>query len=112
MFQGTITMPGTVAATSISHIIDIEEEFGSSATTAASLGSSTIPLGYYYGYESPAENVKLFKIVTSRLAHAVKCRVAADAESRVSGYIVDTAGLIDQVGYDLIQHAVEEFSSK
>lgn len=103
-------MPGTVTATCISHIIDIEEGFGSSATTAASLGSSMLPLAYYYGHESPSENVKLYKLTVSRLAYAVKSRLTADEESRPSGCIIDTAGLIDQVGYDLIQHTVYEFS--
>ncbi|KAG0189240.1 Cleavage polyadenylation factor subunit clp1 [Apophysomyces sp. BC1034] len=108
--EGSITMPGTVTATTISHIIDIEEGFGSSATTAASMGSTTMPLAYYYGYESPVENVKLYKLIVSRLAHAVKCRLAADEDSRKGGYIIDTSGLIDHVGYDLIQHAIEEFA--
>ena len=71
-----------------------------------------MPLAYYYGYENPAENVNLFKLVTSRLAHTVKCRLAADDESRTSGCIIDTAGLIDSIGYDLIQHAINEFDGK
>ncbi|KAJ8658141.1 hypothetical protein O0I10_006148 [Lichtheimia ornata] len=108
--EGTITMPGTVTATTISNPIDVEEGFGSSATTAASLGSSMMPLAYYYGYENPGENVKLFKMEISRLAHTVKCRMASDSESRTSGFVIDTAGLIDHVGYDLIQHAIEQFS--
>lgn len=110
--EGTITMPGTVTATTISNPIDVEEGFGSSATTAASLGSSMMPLAYYYGYENPSENVKLFKMEISRLAHTVKCRLATDSESRTSGFVIDTAGLIDHVGYDLIQHAIEQFSGK
>ncbi|KAI8381040.1 Pre-mRNA cleavage complex II protein Clp1-domain-containing protein [Radiomyces spectabilis] len=108
--EGSITMPGTVTATTMNNIIDVEEGFGSSATTAASMGSTTMPLAYYYGYENPSESVKLYKLVVSRLAHSVKCRIAADEESRTSGLIIDTAGLIDQVGYELIQHAIQEFS--
>jgi polyribonucleotide 5'-hydroxyl-kinase len=110
--EGSITMPGTITATCISNIIDIEEGFGSSATTAASMGSSTMPLAYYYGFESPDENVKLYKLITSKLAAAVKSRMAVDDECRRSGFIIDTSGLIDHVGYDIIQHVIEEFSSK
>lgn len=110
--KGSITMPGTVTATCISNIIDVEEGFGSSATTAASMGSSTMPLAYYYGFESPAENVKLYKLVCSQLAEATKSRMAVDEECRNSGFIIDTAGLIDHVGYDIIQHVIEEFNSK
>ena len=110
--EGSITVPGTVTATCISNIIDVEEGFGSSATTAASMGSSTMPLAYYYGYENPSENVKFYKLVTTQLAEAVKSRMAADEECRNSGFIIDTAGLIDQVGYDIIQHIIEDFKGK
>ncbi|CAO3627356.1 unnamed protein product [Cunninghamella blakesleeana] len=108
--EGSITVPGAVTATAINHIIDIEEGFGSSATTAASMGSSTMPLAYYYGYESPNENPKMYKLVVSRLAHTINNRLAADPESRTSGIIIDSSGLIDNVGYELIQHAIEAFS--
>ncbi|KAI8372301.1 Pre-mRNA cleavage complex II protein Clp1-domain-containing protein [Choanephora cucurbitarum] len=107
--EGSITMPGAVTATSINNIIDVEEGFGSSATTAASMGSSTMPLAYYYGFEHPDENVKLYKMVTSQLSEAIKQRMTIDEECRTSGFIVDTAGLIDQVGYDIIQHVIEDF---
>jgi polyribonucleotide 5'-hydroxyl-kinase len=110
--KGAITMPGTVTATCISNIIDVEEGFGSSATTAASMGSSTMPLAYYYGFENPSENVKLYKLVSSQLAKAIRNRMTVDDECRTSGFIIDTAGLIDQVGYDIIQHVIEEFSGK
>ncbi|KAI9473421.1 MAG: Pre-mRNA cleavage complex II protein Clp1-domain-containing protein [Benjaminiella poitrasii] len=108
--EGSITMPGTVTATCISNIMDVEEGFGSSATTAASMGSSTMPLAYYYGFENPDENVKLYKLITSRLSDAVKRRMVVDEACRTSGFIIDTAGLIDQVGYEIIQHVIEEFS--
>ncbi|KAI8076436.1 Pre-mRNA cleavage complex II protein Clp1-domain-containing protein [Gilbertella persicaria] len=108
--EGSITMPGTVTATCINNIIDVEEGFGSSATTAASMGSSTMPLAYYYGFENPDENVKLYKMVTTQLSEAIKQRIAVDEECRTSGFIIDTAGLIDHVGYDIIQHVIEEFS--
>ncbi|KAI8647042.1 Pre-mRNA cleavage complex II protein Clp1-domain-containing protein [Parasitella parasitica] len=108
--EGSITMPGTVTATCISSNIDVEEGFGSSATTAASMGSSTMPLAYYYGFENPSENVKLYKLVTSCLSEAIRSRMAVDEECRNSGFIIDTAGLVDQVGYDIIKHVVENFS--
>lgn len=105
-------MPGTMTATSISHIIDVEEGFGSTATTAASMGSTTMPLAYYYGYQNPAENLQLYKLLTSKLAQGVKARSAIDDETRLGGQIIDTTGLIDNVGYDIIQHAIDQFSGK
>jgi polyribonucleotide 5'-hydroxyl-kinase len=105
-------MPGTITATSISHIIDVEEGFGSTATTGASMGSTIMPLAYYYGYQNPAENVQLYKLLVSKLAQGVKARSAIDDETRIGGQIIDTTGLIDQVGYDIIRHAIEQFSGR
>jgi len=107
--EGTITMPGTLSATSITHIIDVEEGFGSSATTAPSMGSTTLPLVYYYGYADSGENLKLFKMLTSQLAKVVKARIDEDANARVSGLVIDTNGLTDNTGYEIIQHCVELF---
>lgn len=84
--QGSITMPGTLTATSLSHIIDVEEGFGSSATTAGSMGSSTMPLVYYYGYPQPSENVKLYKILMSRMAIAMNGRCAGDEEGELRSF--------------------------
>ncbi|ORX44933.1 Clp1-domain-containing protein [Hesseltinella vesiculosa] len=107
--EGAITMPGAVTATTINHLLDVEEGFGSSATTAA-IGSVAVPLAYYYGYESPADNVKYYKLVTEKLASTIQRRLAADDESRISGSIIDTFGLVDHVGYEVTQHLVDVFA--
>ncbi|CAG8481284.1 8585_t:CDS:10 [Cetraspora pellucida] len=104
--DGSITMPGTLTATPINQIIDVEEGFGSSATTSPSLGSSMLPIVYYYGYSDPGENVKLYKVLTAKLAQSVKRRIAEDEDARISGMMIDTSGLIDSTGYEIIQHCV------
>ena len=71
-----------------------------------------MPLAYYYGYQNPAENLQLYKLLTSKLAQGVKARSAIDDETRLGGQIIDTTGLIDNVGYDIIQHAIDQFSGK
>ncbi|CAG8738438.1 22973_t:CDS:2, partial [Racocetra persica] len=106
---GSITMPGTLTATPINQIIDVEEGFGSSATTSPSLGSSLLPIVYYYGYSDPGENVKLYKVLTTKLAQSVKRRIAEDEDARISGMVIDTSGLIDNTGYEIIQHCVDIF---
>ncbi|CAG8574179.1 28600_t:CDS:10, partial [Dentiscutata erythropus] len=105
--DGSITMPGTLTATPINQIIDVEEGFGSSATTSPSLGSSMLPIVYYYGYPDPGENVKLYKVLTAKLAQSVKRRIAEDDDARISGMVIDTSGLIDSTGYEIIQHCVD-----
>ncbi|CAG8470741.1 5289_t:CDS:10 [Acaulospora colombiana] len=90
--EGSITMPGTLTTTVINQIIDVEEGFGSSTTTSPSLGSSMIPVAYYYGYSDPGENVKLYKVLTAKLAQTVKHRAANDEDAKVSGMVIDTSG--------------------
>ncbi|KAF0429404.1 Clp1-domain-containing protein [Gigaspora margarita] len=107
--EGSITMPGTLTATPINQIIDVEEGFGSSATTSPSLGSSMLPIVYYYGYPDPGENVKLYKVLTAKLAQSAKRRIAEEDDSRISGMMIDTSGLIDSTGYEIIQHCVDVF---
>jgi polyribonucleotide 5'-hydroxyl-kinase len=71
-------MPGTLTATPINHIIDVEEGFGSSATTAPSFSSSYMPMVFYYGSPDPSENVKLYKVLTKKLADNVSRRLIED----------------------------------
>ncbi|KAG9301273.1 hypothetical protein G9A89_012656 [Geosiphon pyriformis] len=108
--EGTITMPGSLTATPINQILDVEEGFGSSATTAPSMGSSTMPIVYYYGYAEPSENVKLYKVLSARLGRAIENRLQQDEDARISGLVIDTGGLIDNIGYEIIQHCIEVFS--
>ncbi|RHZ59936.1 hypothetical protein Glove_360g62 [Diversispora epigaea] len=107
--EGSVTMPGTLTATPINQIIDVEEGFGSSTTTLPFLGSSMIPITYYYGYSDPGENVKLYKMLTAKLANTVKLRITNDKDAKTSGMVIDTSGLIDNTGYEIIQHCVDCF---
>ncbi|CAG8442612.1 2336_t:CDS:10 [Diversispora eburnea] len=110
--EGSVTMPGTLTATPINQIIDVEEGFGSSTTTLPFLGSSMIPITYYYGYSDPGENVKLYKMLTAKLANTVKLRIANDKDAKTSGIVIDTSGLIDNIGYEIIQHCVDCFEER
>ncbi|ORX91606.1 Clp1-domain-containing protein, partial [Basidiobolus meristosporus CBS 931.73] len=108
--EGSITMPGTLSATSINQMIDAEEGFGYSAANVPGMGTFTMPLVYYYGYSSPAENPKLFNLLVNQMADTVRARVKEDNDARASGIIIDTNGLINNVGHDIIQNAINAFS--
>ncbi|KAK9765881.1 Cleavage polyadenylation factor subunit clp1 [Basidiobolus ranarum] len=108
--EGSITMPGTISATSINQMIDAEEGFGYSATNVPGMGTFTMPLVYYYGYSNPAENPKLYNLLVNQLADTVKARIKEDSDARASGIIIDTNGLINNVGHDVIQNAINAFS--
>ncbi|KAG0049992.1 hypothetical protein BGZ83_005199 [Gryganskiella cystojenkinii] len=108
--EGSITMPGCLTATPLTEMIDVEEGFGSSATSAPTAGSAVMPLAYYYGFPSPKDNVKLYNVLLNRLAQSVKRRLEEDEAAKKSGIIIDTNGLIDSTGYEIIAQCINAFS--
>ncbi|KAF9941838.1 hypothetical protein BGZ67_003928 [Mortierella alpina] len=108
--EGSITMPGCLTATPLTEMIDVEEGFGSSATSAPTAGSAVMPLAYYYGFPSPKDNSKLYNLLLSRLAQSVNRRLEEDEAARTSGIVIDTNGLIDATGYELIANCIQAFS--
>ncbi|KAH8154848.1 uncharacterized protein LAJ45_01379 [Morchella importuna] len=105
--EGMLSLPGTLSATSFSTIMDVEEHFGSSPTSGPSPVPVKLPLVYYYGLASPEANAPLYRALVSRMALAVSSRLSEEDGSRVSGCIIDTSGI---ASYDVISHAVSEFS--
>lgn len=112
--EAMLSIPGTLTATPFASIIDVEQGWGSSPTSTSSPVPVKLPLCYYYGLESPEDNTKLYRPIISRLALAVTSRLADDPDSKQTGMIIDTPGIISQgkEGYELISHIVSEFSGK
>lgn len=112
--EGLLSTPGTVTATVMSSILDVEEGWGSSPTSGPSPVPVKLPLVYHYGLPSPEDNPKLYKPVVTRLALATTSRMADDPSVRAAGLIIDTPGVVSQgkSGYDLLSHIVSEFSGK
>ncbi|GJJ71306.1 polyribonucleotide 5'-hydroxyl-kinase [Entomortierella parvispora] len=108
--EGSITMPGCLTATPLTEMIDVEEGFGSSATSAPTAGSAVMPLAYYYGFPSPKDNTKLYNVLLARLAKSVKRRLDEDEAAKKSGIVIDTNGLIDATGYEIIANCIKEFA--
>jgi polyribonucleotide 5'-hydroxyl-kinase len=107
-----MSVPGTLTATAIASILDVEEGWGSSPTSGPSPVPVKLPLCYYYGLPSPEDNPKLFKPLITRLALAATSRLEEDSDVKETGLIIDTPGVISQGkgGYELISHIVSEFS--
>ncbi|KAK9370265.1 Pre-mRNA cleavage complex II protein Clp1-domain-containing protein [Lipomyces kononenkoae] len=111
--EGMLSLPGTISAASFSTMMDVEEEesWGSSATTGPMHVPPKNPTVYYFGSDSPTDNVRFYKSLVSRLSIAISSRLAIDHRARISGNIIDAAGIIDQkVGYDLIDSIVADLS--
>jgi polyribonucleotide 5'-hydroxyl-kinase len=79
-------VPGTLTATSISSTLDVEEGYGSSAIHGQSQIPTKTPLVYYYGHQSPIENLALYRKYMSRLALAVTAKMDDDTPGIVSIY--------------------------
>ncbi|OBT57550.1 hypothetical protein VE04_02967 [Pseudogymnoascus sp. 24MN13] len=110
--EGMLSIPGSLTATAMSSVIDVEEGWGSSPTSGPSSVPVKLPLVYFYGLKSPEDEPKLYKPVCTRLALAVTERLADDEAVKKSGVIIDTPGVISQGknGYDLISHIASEFT--
>lgn len=67
------------------------------------------PLIFYYGYASPSDNAEFYKICVENLANAVNQRMNNDAEVNASGFVLNTCGWVEGLGYRLLEHAIQVF---
>ncbi|XP_050224930.1 protein CLP1 homolog [Mercurialis annua] len=98
--QGSITIPGSIAATPIELPIDPVEGI-----------PLEMPLVYFYGHTTPSQNVELYKALVKELAQILERQFTGNAESRAAGMVINTMGWIEGVGYELILQAIETFSA-
>ncbi|RAL14043.1 cleavage polyadenylation factor subunit CLP1 [Aspergillus homomorphus CBS 101889] len=112
--EGMLSVPGTLTATAFRTMIDIEEGWGSSPMSGPSAVPVKLPLVYFYPMPNPLEaEGSVYKGIVSRLALSVMGRMAEDEDSRETGIIVDTPGILSQSkagNVELIKHIVTEFA--
>ncbi|KAH3756235.1 pre-mRNA cleavage complex subunit [Pelomyxa schiedti] len=100
--QGSITVPGVVAA------VGVEKPPHPSEGLSGS-GCSTPPIAYYYGNLSSEKNPVLYKQCVTNLARAVDEKFKADPIVRHSGIIVNTCGWIDDEGEAILFQDFDTF---
>ncbi len=72
--QGSITVPGCIAATPVEGPIDVEEGM-----------PIDLPLVFYYGHQTPTENPELYRAIVERMSNILDKRVSeASAEAGVA----------------------------
>uniref|UniRef100_A0A7N0U8H8 Protein CLP1 homolog n=2 Tax=Kalanchoe fedtschenkoi TaxID=63787 RepID=A0A7N0U8H8_KALFE len=98
--QGSITIPGCIAATPVEMPIDPVEGV-----------PMDMPLVYFYGHATPSVNVELYKVLVTELAQVVEKQLAGNAESRASGMVINTMGWVEGVGYELLLQAIDTFNA-
>ena len=98
--QGSITVPGCIAATPIELPVDIEEGY-----------TVEMPLVFFYGHASASDNPELYNFLVDRLAAVLEKRAESNPKASASGLIINTMGWVDGLGYELASHAISSMKS-
>ncbi|CAN8260441.1 unnamed protein product [Cochlearia groenlandica] len=98
--QGSITIPGSIAASPIELPLDPVEGF-----------PLDMALVYYYGHTTPASNVELYKTLVKELSQVLERQFSGSPESRAAGMVINTMGWIEGIGYELLLHAIDTFNA-
>ena len=85
--QGGIAAPGSIAATPVEAPVDVEEGL-----------PVEVPLVYFYGHVSPADNPELYKFLVERLAALLDKRAEARPISH-SGSVPSCGQLSNEVWF-------------
>jgi len=93
--QGQIAIPGVMAIAEVTEPVDILEEFN----------TSSAPIAFYYGHTTPSNNVKHYRMIVEHMAQVIKMKSAVRPEFASGGFIVNTCGWVEKLGYDLLKHA-------
>ncbi|BBN14284.1 polyribonucleotide 5'-hydroxyl-kinase [Marchantia polymorpha subsp. ruderalis] len=98
--QGSITIPGTIAATPIEMPVDPIEGV-----------PLEVPLVYFYGHTTPSVNTDLYRALVKELARTLELQFAANADARAAGMVINTMGWVEGIGYELLLHAINTFNA-
>lgn len=100
-------MPGCLAAIPLRNQLDVELGMANILSVTSEDDVAPQPLVYYYGYPSPADNIKLYQIQMDRLGEMLAKRLECVKENWTSGCIIDTCGLADNIGFNAHMHAIK-----
>ncbi|EAW13011.1 cleavage polyadenylation factor subunit CLP1 [Aspergillus clavatus NRRL 1] len=112
--EGMLSVPGSLTATAFRTMMNVEEGWGSSPMSGPSAIPVKLPLVYFYPLQNPLEaGASVYRPIVSRLALSVTGRMAEDEDTRETGIIVDTPGILSQGkagSLEVINHIVTEFA--
>ena len=95
--QGTVTIPGTLAAAPVEAPAAAEEGLRAEA-----------PLVYFFGHTSPSERPELYKQLLARLVGTLESRAeTAGPLVRSSGWLINTMGWVEGLGYQMLLHTID-----
>lgn len=93
--EGVFSLPGSLTATPISDLFDVESTngWGNTTTSGSTFHNPKQPIVKNYGFENFNENIELYKYQISKLGVAVMSRLEEDINVKNSGLLVDTPPL-------------------
>jgi len=111
--QNMLSVPGTIAAIPVSSDMISPDCYGTSSimggSSSSASGGAMMPLVLWYGSQDLTAHPDVYKAQLSKLGHAIDERLSGDTDANASGIIVNTSGLIEDIGYQYLLHAIEAF---
>lgn len=108
--QNMLSVPGTLAACPISADgITAESNGTASLMSGGGGGNAVMPFVLWYGSQDLNDHPDLYKAQIEKMGKIIDGRLSGDVDARASGIIVNASGLIEDVGYTYLLHAIESF---
>jgi len=108
--QNMLSVPGTLAAIPVSSDMVSAECYGTSSIMGGGTNTMMMPLVLWYGSQDLNAHPDLYKAQLTKMGKAIDDRLSGDSEANASGIIVNASGLIEDVGYQYLLHAIEAFN--
>lgn len=99
--QGSIAVPGAIAAVQPLRPVDIQSDFA----------ETNSPLAHFYGSTSVGDNTKLFRLTVDRFAADIEKRFAKLPEFAAYGFIANMFGWVEGVGYQMMMHCIQSLAA-
>lgn len=112
--ESVFSTPGSLSASVISDILDVEQGWGSSPFTGPALFHPKQPHVRYFGLSDPMKNVDYYNQTVHHLAQTTEERLKNEENARLSGIYIDAPSSLvslenQQIGFKIIQQIVKEF---
>eukprot|EP00985_Skeletonema_marinoi_P004638 scaffold2012_cov128-Skeletonema_marinoi.AAC.4 len=110
--QNMLSVPGTMAVCPISADGISAESNGTASLMMSGGGGSNnavMPFVLWYGSQDLNDHPDLYKAQLEKMGKTIDGRLSGDVDARASGVIVNASGLIEDVGYTYLLHAIDAF---
>lgn len=110
--QNMLSVPGTMAVCPISADGISAESNGTASLMMSGGGGSNnavMPFILWYGSQDLNDHPDLYKAQLEKMGKTIDGRLSGDVDARASGVIVNASGLIEDVGYTYLLHAIDAF---